>query len=227
MDGAILPLTFYCRNAQLCLQKACESENSDLPAEELQHLKAFTTLVSTTIPSHPLYRDRKEERHLQELHSHLSTASKRIQELESEDPSRRTFNDRPYATTNGRVVRQKIETPPRRSVKSKPRSPQKESSKSSSDSMSKPPKSVRIAAPKPRPEGGQRWDITWSPNMNDTYGVVAKTSTSSVQRPISLIQRLKRGAVSLNADQKSLQHHQQNGKDTTRAPPLQNPAAGE
>lgn len=84
MDGgAILPLTFYCRNAQLCLAKATESQKSGFVAEELQHLKTFTTLVSETIPSHPNFRNRQEDKHVLELHAYLPEAAKRIRELET------------------------------------------------------------------------------------------------------------------------------------------------
>lgn len=83
MDGAILPLTFYCRNAQQCLGKANESQKSGFVAEELQHLKTFTTLVSETIPSHPNYRHRQEDKQVLELHAYLPEAAKRIRELES------------------------------------------------------------------------------------------------------------------------------------------------
>jgi len=83
MDGAILPLTFYCRNAQLCLAKATESQKSGFVAEELQHLKTFTTLVSETIPSHPNFRNQQEDKQVLELHAYLPEAVKRTRELET------------------------------------------------------------------------------------------------------------------------------------------------
>lgn len=83
MDGAIVPLTFYCRNAQLCLAKATEAQKSGFAAEELQHLKTFTSLVSETIPSHPNFRNRQEDKQVLELHAYLPEAAKRIRELEN------------------------------------------------------------------------------------------------------------------------------------------------
>ncbi|KAL3691453.1 hypothetical protein R1sor_005104 [Riccia sorocarpa] len=81
MDGAILPINFYCRSARLCLKRATLSKKSHLDAEELQHLKAFETLVISTIPGHPDYSAKKEEKCLVEIRSRLPDAKKRIVEL--------------------------------------------------------------------------------------------------------------------------------------------------
>lgn len=102
MDGAILPLTFYCRNAQLCLAKATESQKSGFVAEELQHLKTFTTLVSQTIPSHPNFRNRQEDKQVLELHAYLSEVTKRIRELETSVSRLQTTGIRPQTKTQGR-----------------------------------------------------------------------------------------------------------------------------
>lgn len=67
MDGACLPINFYCRNARLCLKKAALSRKSHLQADELQHLRTYETLVLSTIPAHPLYPERKGEKPIEEL----------------------------------------------------------------------------------------------------------------------------------------------------------------
>lgn len=181
MDGGVLPLAFYCRNAQLYLQKAAESRKSKLVEEELQHLKAFTTLVTSSIPTHPQFRGWKDIQEVQpvDLHAHISEAKQRIRELEDTG----SHLERPASTTNGQKSRPVLEPSRSKSVTS-PRS--KINNSSSSEVMLKTSKSVRISeasTPKQRPP--QRWDIA----MTETYGHVAKSSTA---RPVSLIQRLKR-----------------------------------
>lgn len=212
MDGGILPLAFYCRNAQLCLQKAAESRQSNLGEEELQHLKAFTALVTSSIPTHPQFRGWKGIQEIQplELHAHIAEAKQRIRELEDSG-----HLDRPSPTTNGqkhgtRPPSKPVEAYPlsgRSGGKSmaSPRSKLGSLSKFSSEVMLKTPKSVRIseAAPKQRL---QRWDI-------ETYGV-AKTTTGA--KPVSLIQRLKRGAAALPVDSKASPTRAPSGKDIAR-----------
>lgn len=243
MDGAVLPLTFYCRNAQLCLQKASESQSGE---EELQHLKAFTTLVSTTIPSHPLFRARIKDQDelLLELQAQLDGATGRMKELECHAGGSRGEKP-PHLTTNGKHMsrppsRLLVEESPSsgRTTKTATPPPPKQdssSSKSSSDPMTKTNKSVRIAAtskpppsPKPVSEKASRWDVQWAANMNDTYGVVSKCSTATT-RPVSLVQKLKRNADSLAVDSKSPPQQLQNGKDVPRSSSqgLHIPAGGE
>ena len=212
MDGGVLPLAFYCRNAQLCLQKAAESRQSNLGEEELQHLKAFTALVTSSIPTHPQFRGWKDIQEIQplDLHSHIAEAKQRIRELEDSG-----HLDRPSPTTNGqkhvtRPPSKPVEPSPfssRSAVKSmtSPRSKLSSPSKFSSEVMLKTSKSVRIteAASKQRP---QRWDI-------ETYGV-AKSTTAA--KPVSLIQRLKRSSAAQPADSKSSPTCGSTGKEVAR-----------
>jgi hypothetical protein len=67
MDGAILPLNFYCKNVQLYLKKGFVSRKKNLLTNELQHLRVFTTLVLNTILLHPLYIGRRGEKPFLEL----------------------------------------------------------------------------------------------------------------------------------------------------------------
>ena len=101
MDGAILPLTFYCRDAQLCLAKATEAQKSGFADEELQHLKTFASLVSEAIPSHPNFRNRQEDKQVLELHVYLPEVAKRIKKLENSGCLESTC-PRPYSKTHGR-----------------------------------------------------------------------------------------------------------------------------
>ncbi|KAG0629748.1 hypothetical protein M758_1G127100 [Ceratodon purpureus] len=124
MDGAIVPLTFYCRNAQLCLAKATEAQKSGFAAEELQHLKTFTTLVSETIPSHPNFCNRQEDKQVLELHAYLPEAAKRIRELEKSG-CLEPICPRPHTKTHGRQSSRHPKPPLASSVAS--RSPAKTS----------------------------------------------------------------------------------------------------
>ncbi|KAL2622590.1 hypothetical protein R1flu_002795 [Riccia fluitans] len=99
MDGTILPINFYCRSARLCLKKAALSKKSQLYGEELQHLKAFETLVISTIPGHPHYSAKKEEKSIVEIRSHLPDAKKRLVELEG-CTSKTTTRGPPTACSN-------------------------------------------------------------------------------------------------------------------------------
>ena len=85
MGHAILPLNFYCRNARLCHKKAISSRNSQLFQDELSHLHNFQTLVTSAIPSHPQFQDKKSDKQIAELLLCLSDAQKRIRELELEE----------------------------------------------------------------------------------------------------------------------------------------------
>lgn len=212
MDGGVLPLGFYCRNAQLCLQKAAESRQLNLGEEELQHLKAFAALVTRSIPTHPQFRGWKDIQEIQpvDLHAHIAEAKQRIRELEDSG-----HLDRPSPTTNGqkhgtRPPSKPVEPSPlssRSATKSmtSPRSKLSSPSKFSSEVMLKTSKSVRIseAAAKQRP---QRWDI-------ETYGA-AKTATTA--KPVSLIQRLKRSAAAQPAESKASPTRASSGKDISR-----------
>lgn len=86
MDGAILPLNFYSRIVRLYLKKAFVSRKANLLANELQHLRFYTTLVSNTIPLHPLYIDRKGEKPFLELQFELPKVADKILELEKSVP---------------------------------------------------------------------------------------------------------------------------------------------
>jgi hypothetical protein len=204
MDGGVVPLAFYCRNAQLCLQKAAESRQSNLGEEELQHLKAFTALVTSSIPTHPQFRGWKDIQEVQplDLHAHIAEAKQRIKELENSD-----LLDRPSPTTNGQKHGTRPPSKPVEASLLSNRSAAKTvtSPRSKLSSPLKTSKSVRIseAAPKQRP---QRWDI-------ETYGV-AKTTTAA--KPVSLIQRLKRGAAAQPADSKASPTRASTGKDIAR-----------
>ncbi|KAG0553581.1 hypothetical protein KC19_12G022600 [Ceratodon purpureus] len=227
MDGGVLPLAFYCRNAQLFLQKAAESRQSNLGEEELQHWKAFTALVTSAIPTHPQFRGWKGIQEIQalDLHAHIGEAKQRIRELEDSG-----HLDRPSPTTNGqkhgtRPPSKPVEASPLsgrssgKSLTSSPRAKLGSLSKISSEVMLKTSKSVRIseAAPKQRP---QRWDI-------ETYGV-AKTTTGA--KPVSLIQRLKRGAAAQPVDSKASPTRASSGKDIARplsAQGIHTPTSGE
>jgi len=226
MDGGgVLPLAFYCRNAQLYLQKAAESRKSNLGEEELQYLKAFTTLVTSSIPTHPQFRGWKDVQELQsvDLHAHITEAKQRIRELEDVAPV-----DRPSPSTSGQKHgpgRPTFSKPvePSRSAATKsvtsPRSKLNPASNFSSEVMLKTSKSVRIseAAPKQRP---QHWDIT----MTETYGV------SKTAKPVSLIQRLKRGVVAQPAESKASPTRAPAGKVNVARPSsahgLHNPTPG-
>eukprot|EP01018_Ginkgo_biloba_P021875 Gb_27844 [translate_table: standard] len=83
MDHGILPLSFYCRNARLCLKKAAFAKKCHVVADEVENLKTFEELVSESIPSHPLYPDIKGEKQVTELQSLLEAAKKRLAELQT------------------------------------------------------------------------------------------------------------------------------------------------
>lgn len=224
MNGAILPLTVYCRNAQLCLAKARELHKSGFVAEELQHLRTFTSLVSETIPSHPNYCNRQSEKQVLELHAYLPDSAERISELEDRVGSTRI---RPKPITHGRHSSRQTMLPLDIPVASRVLAKtagrgQRNCDPSSSDSMTKPQKSVRIAGTSRSPkntlaEKDQKWDIHMLPNMQETYGtVLAKYGTPP--RPIAPIQRLR--------DAKPPLHHSQNGKEAIRSQALHHSSAG-
>ncbi|KAJ7567292.1 hypothetical protein O6H91_02G141300 [Diphasiastrum complanatum] len=81
MEAPGLPLNIYCRSARLCLKKAAFSRKARLFTEELQHLRKFESIVSSTIPSHPHYFEKKGEKAVLELQVYLVDARKRMQEL--------------------------------------------------------------------------------------------------------------------------------------------------
>ena len=222
MDGAILPLSFYCRNAQLCLTKASELHKSGHEAEELQHLRTFTTLVSETIPSHPNYCNRQGDNQVLELHAYLPEAAVRISVLEDCVGSTRIRTPKP--TTHGRLSRQTksplgFPVASRAFAKAAGRG-QRNCNSSSSDFMAKPQKSVRIAGTSrsPKTTKNQKWDIHMLPNMQETYGTVLAKCGTPPRPLVAPIQRLK--------DAKPPLHHSQNGKDATRSHALQHSAAG-
>lgn len=228
MDGGVLPLGFYCHNAQVYLQKAAESRKSNLGEEELQHLKAFATLVTSSIPTHPQFRGWKDIQEIQpvDLQAHVLDVKKRIRELEDAG-----LLDRPSPTKNGqkhgtRPTSKSVEASPvpsRPGGKSmtSPRSKLSSPSKFPPEVMLKISKSVRISegVSKQRP---QRWDV----NMAETYGVA---KTTSAAKPVSLIQRLKRGTVAQPADPKASPTRTPAGKDIARplsAHGVRNPTPG-
>ncbi|CAM6044698.1 unnamed protein product [Sphagnum compactum] len=162
MDGAILPLNFYCRNARLCLRKASISRKANLLADELQHLRVFATLVSSTIPLHPLYIDRKSEKPFLELQSQLPEAAQRILELEDSVPP-----VSPTHTTdkNNNCLLETEKSngqPSQMTVKLLLSS----SSRPTSDSVLRVEKKTIIS--QRAPDGVQQWENS-SPNMSEPY----------------------------------------------------------
>ncbi|KAI5072493.1 hypothetical protein GOP47_0012599 [Adiantum capillus-veneris] len=83
MDQASLPLSYHCRNARLYLKKAAFCKKSALFSDELSHLRKFETLVSSTIPSHPLFSISSKEKQVSELLVCLSDCRERIHALET------------------------------------------------------------------------------------------------------------------------------------------------
>lgn len=222
----MLQLAVYCRNAQQCLQNAAESRKAKLHEEELEHLKAFASLVTSSIPTHPQFRGWKDIQETQplDLHVRIPEVKQRIKELEDSG-----HPERPAPSTNGqkRPLSKSAEPSPLSTVRcatksmASPRSKPNPASKFSSEVMLKTSKSVRIveAAPKQRP---QRWDVT----MTETYGI-AKTSSGA--KPNSLIQRLKRGSVAQPAESKASPTRAQTGKEVARpssAQGVHNPTSG-
>ncbi|XP_024536959.1 rootletin [Selaginella moellendorffii] len=84
MEKRSLPLNFYCRSARLLLKKATFSRKSNLLAEELRHLKKFSTLAFSVIPSHPEYEDEKGRKLAEDLEDYMADVRERIEELEEE-----------------------------------------------------------------------------------------------------------------------------------------------
>ncbi|MCO5580459.1 hypothetical protein L7F22_034327 [Adiantum nelumboides] len=84
MEHSMLPLNYFCRNARLCMKKAAFSKKAQLFTDELLHLKKFHALVVTTIPSHPLYEEKKTEKQIVELQTLLPDIKRRMQQLEAE-----------------------------------------------------------------------------------------------------------------------------------------------
>ncbi|KAH7372380.1 hypothetical protein KP509_17G000800 [Ceratopteris richardii] len=84
MDHSMLPLNYFCRKIRLCMKKAAFSKKAQLFGDELLHLKKILTLIVTSIPSHPLYEEKKTEKQILEFESLLPEIKKRIQQLEAE-----------------------------------------------------------------------------------------------------------------------------------------------
>ncbi|KAI5082117.1 hypothetical protein GOP47_0001860 [Adiantum capillus-veneris] len=84
MEHSMLPLNYFCRNARLCMKKAAFSKKAQLFTDELLHLKKFNALVVTTIPSHPLYDEKKTEKQIVELQTLVPDIKRRMQQLEAE-----------------------------------------------------------------------------------------------------------------------------------------------
>lgn len=193
----MVPLAVYCRNAQQCLQNAVQSRKAKLRGEELEHLKAFASLVTSSIPTHPQFRGWKDIQETQpvDLHVRIPEVKQRIRELED--------SVQPCPSTKRPLSKPAEVRSSTKSMASPRSSKPNPSSKFSSEVMLKTSKSVRIveAAPKQRPQ--QRSDVT----MTETYGI-AKTT-----KPNSLIQRLKRGPV---ADSKASPTRAQIGKEVAR-----------
>jgi hypothetical protein len=216
MDGAILPLNFYCRNARLCLRKASFSKKANLPADELQHLIAFTTLVSSTIPLHPLYPDRKDEKPFVELRTQLPEVEGRILELEAEGL---TTVMPIISTTDGKPSCLKLEKSKEQSSQRKANSLLTSSPRSISDSMSRAEKRTTTNPPKEQPERVQQCE-NWSSNRSEAYRFVSKSAPSSQKTtPITQQPRKASDSSAMDHHHHHHHHHHHGSKDYLRSQP--------
>jgi hypothetical protein len=199
MDGAILPLNFYCRNARLCLRKASISRKANLLADELQHLRVFATLVSSTIPLHPLYIDRKSEKPFLELQSQLPEAAQRILELEDSVPPVSPTNTTDENTNRLLETEKSNEQPSQMTVNLLLSS----SSRPTSDSVLRVEKKTIIS--QRAPDKVQQWENS-PPNMSETYRFASKSAPSS-RKTTPTTQRPKKASDSSAMDHHHHHHH--------------------